>query len=167
MSKKACIVLCLVSIYLSRYVNADTIVNIDARVHSTENPISIVLDTGDWLITPIDTSMGGAFTAWNAWGVSGRWLNFYVVESETIPSTIVGEGWDQGQQYPTPEIAFENASAFEFSLLQQESINLSITDNSSELFDNQGGMSLSIVQIPEPATILLLAFGGLALRKKK
>ena len=127
------------SILVSQECNATLVtpitVNIDARVHSIQNPISVVLDAGDWLITPIDTSMGGDFTAWNAWSISGGWVNFYVVESESIPSTIVGEGWSQGQQYPSPEIAFENASPFEFSLLQPESVNFSITDNSFQLFD--------------------------------
>jgi hypothetical protein len=42
-----------------------------------------------------------------------------------------------------------------------------VTDPDQNLMTNGWGMTINVVPVPEPATIALLAIGGLLLRKKK
>jgi len=137
------------------------IVNINAKVHSIDNPIAVgPLDRGDWLVTPIDQTMGGTYTAWKAWAgapsgcdANGMncnygWVNHYVVSSPFLGENIIVKQVNGvSARYATPEIAFENAISFLFHLDYAENLNFSITDSSSYLFDNSGGVSLLLEQI--------------------
>jgi hypothetical protein len=151
---------------LSRSAAAAQIVDIDATVDSSNNPVQILLAPGEYLVTPIDTSTGGAFTAWNAWGdVAGcepdgtgcvrGWLNEYLYSSASIPLTQVGGG----DVFLTPELAFANAVTETFILSQQETVSFFIADDPGQLSDNLGGVSLSITWIPEPATGVMVLLG--------
>ena len=97
-------------------------------------------------VIPIDTTSGGLYTAWNAWGGSvtgcnaeGKgcttgWLNQYSLESASVPVVLIGSG-----PFETPELAFSNASSFAFSLSVQEAVDFWANDSTST--DNLGGMS--------------------------
>jgi len=164
--RQYCVVALLVLVFTTCDARAGLILNINARTYSVDTPLLVDLGAGDWVLTPVNTAMGGAYTAWDAWGTSQKWLNFYVIQSESIPQTIVG---DWGTWYSTPAEAFDHASPFAFSLSQPETVRLSTTDSSDVAWDNQGGLSLYIdveptggghpATVPAPAGIWLAVVG--------
>ena len=45
-----------------------TLVNVDARANNLGNPKTVFLEAGTYAVVPIDTTQGGSFIGWRAWG---------------------------------------------------------------------------------------------------
>jgi hypothetical protein len=144
------------------------IVDIDAFDNRSETPVEIELPAGAYVVLPLDVAMGGAFTATNFWGVvedcdvNGAncrfgWIWQYVFASDSIPETSIAEP----TRWATPELAFAVAPTTTFDLYQTETVRFYFTDGEWE--DNEGGVSLAVVPVPEPARAALLLVGGLCL----
>ncbi len=129
------------------------IVNVDGRANCPAgNALEVPLTAGSYSATPIDISGGGAFTAWNAWGlVSGcdqngancdnGWIWSYRFFAPDVPDDNVGSGgvWE------TEDLAFENAAeGTSFTLPTDQTVSFYIPD--SNCGDNIGGVSLDVVE---------------------
>lgn len=144
------------------------IVDIDARDNTPSAPVEVELPAGAYTLFPVDVAGGGAYTATNFWGVvescdeNGAdcrygWIWQYVFASDSIPETQVLTP----DRWATPELAFAGAVETSFDLYNPETVRLYFTD--SPFDDNQEGVSLDIVLVPEPARAVLLLVAGLAL----
>jgi hypothetical protein len=136
--------------WFAELCHAQTIVNLDATTHSQSNPVRLTLPAGTWTLTPADTTGGGDFTAWNAWGVATGcapdgsgcatgWLHVY-----TYASASLGEraGGSYAGRYQTPELAFQKAVPVTIVLGAEEEVAFWIGD--SVYTDNLGGVSLIV-----------------------
>ena len=64
------------------------VVNLDSRSNDLGNPVDLLLDPGTYTITPIGTSDGGLYNAWNAWGSTTCVISNGC--PRTSPTTVVG-----------------------------------------------------------------------------
>lgn len=173
---------------LSGAVSADAaIIDINAATNAYSqggyaNPVSIALSAGTYNIFEVGVADGGAYDAWNAWGVpfeqGGGWINAYRVESANITSFLVNgvlkspvfvyDHWlykvGTGLIYPTPLEALAAAPMATFTLNISGMVNFAVAD--FPITDNTGGISLRVdpvnnSPVPEPSTMLLLG-GGIA-----
>ena len=137
-------------------VNAATI-NINARTNTTTNPAVVYFTAGTYDVTPIGVADGGAYNAWNAWGVvnlpSNGWLNAYSLSSIEFSAYTVGDG----VKYATDLLALSNATVTSFTLAADRNVNFFISDNPYS--DNIGGISLDVNPVPVPGTVWLLGSG--------
>ena len=83
------LVVALAAAFGGAVASADPIVvDLDATLNDTANPVFVTLPAGTWGVTPIGLGDGGAYDAWNPWGdttctePSGC--------PQTIPTTEVG-----------------------------------------------------------------------------
>jgi hypothetical protein len=156
-------------------------VDLDARVHvrggNLDNPVFVLLDAGEYTVTPV----AGTYTAWNAWfpgggtsGCSGTacakgWVNSWSIftpDSTTLPFQKFGQGTGVPGKaaFSTAALALTDAVSFVFTLLAPERVGFVIAD--VPVTDNTGGMSLRIDRTDPPAAIplppaLALMLGGL------
>lgn len=150
----------------------------------------ILLDAGTYRITPIATTEGGAYNAWNAWGAGETlgcdqaglcdrgYLNSYsfgyigandfVHEIATIGGSVED---GTAQAYSDQWLALANADSYVFALTAPTSLYFYVKDGASWYGDNVGGMSLSIQAVPAPPAIILMLTGlallGLTKRFRK
>jgi PEP-CTERM motif len=141
---------------------------------------SLALGPGSYTVNPIDTSMGGAYTAVNRFGGVGLpdtgwewslWIQRVGIDAAPVFYGFgVGIGALAGDYQSTAAGAFAVASALSpitFSLVAPTTVNFLWFDDS--FGDNQGGISVSVV--PEPATLALMAAGlglvGAAARRQR
>ena len=146
------------------------IIDIDARLNSNNNPISLMLSAGIYSVDYIGKNDGGAYDAWNAWGsvfgcdsngenCSIGWLSRYSISSNNFNQTLAGNS-----RYDTALMAMQNALDTSFTVASDSTVNFFIPD--SVYGDNEGGVSLrlSSQSIPEPASILgLLSVGAIGI----
>ncbi|MGD1955389.1 MAG: PEP-CTERM sorting domain-containing protein [Sphingomonadales bacterium] len=146
-----------------------TIINLDAT--DPGNEFFIALDAGDYRVDPILDQ----FIAWNAWGqetscdsdgenCSRGWIYSYRFDSLDTGDIGVGSGADR---FATAIQAFDNAQPFAFSLSQMQEVRFYRPD--SNFNDNEGGMSLQLVEVSEPGMTLLFGLGmiGVALHARR
>lgn len=172
---------------LSGAVSADAaIININAASNAYSqynyaNPVSIALSAGTYNIFEVGVVGGGAFDAWNAWGMPWeRWINVYRVESANItsfsvdsvpvsPSLTYGHSLYRvgtGVIYSTPLNALAAAPMASFTLSASGLVNFAIADY--PITDNIGGISLRVdtvnnSPVPEPSAVVLFGSGIAAL----
>ena len=89
MSAKAFCAAAMAAVVSSAVAAADPIiVDIDATLHNTDDPVFVTLPAGTYSVTPIGIAGGGLYDAWNPWGdttctePSGC--------PQTIPTTEIG-----------------------------------------------------------------------------
>ena len=89
MSTKACLAAALAAALGSAASWADPIiVDIDATLHDTENPVFVTLPAGTYSVTPIGIVDGGSYDAWNPWGDTT--CTEPTGCPQTIPTTEIG-----------------------------------------------------------------------------
>lgn len=142
------------------------VVDLNSRSNDLAHPVDLLLGPGTYTINPIGTADGGAWDAWNAWGLTTcgnpdgctrtspttvmGWLNLYSFSSADLMNVsinglaatpTVGDAYfvDSYQTFPDPLSALAHAGSAEFTLDIASSVSFSIPD--SPLYDNQGGMS--------------------------
>ncbi len=136
-----------------------SIVNIDAEINSTSNPIILTLGPGTYSVAPIGVTDGGLFNAWNAWAGGccppsyAGWLNAYSLSSSEFSGYTVSDH----TIYSSDLLALANAISTTFTLSSTTDVNFYIVDN--PYFDNLGGMSLNVSAVPLPAPIWLFISG--------
>ena len=97
--------LALLSMVGSLQVVHAAIVNIDAKLNTTTNPVSIFLEAGTYIVNPIGISEGGSYDSWLPWAtvtcsntngcdasqISSfhGWIHTYNVQSSNITSVEV------------------------------------------------------------------------------
>jgi len=153
---------------LSVFITVETIaepsmfvVNLNSRIHvNLETAISIQLNKGKYIVTPISKEQGGMYSAANRFqevtecsGSNGNcmhgWEHSYlIVVGEATPAKFgCGEGHgplDCGAYYPNETVAFQNAVASEFVLATPTTVKFFFRDDN--LIDNEGGISLILQQ---------------------
>ena len=134
---------------ISEFCHAQTIIDLDATTRTQANAFKMTLPAGSWTVTPVDTSGGGSFTAWNAWGVvtgcapDGSACSTGWIHAFSYASASLGErGAAAEGRYATPELAFQKARPVTLVLSVEEEVAFWIGD--SVYPDNLGGVSLSI-----------------------
>ena len=159
------------------------IVDIDAVANcatDSSNAVEVNLPAGNWVVTPIDTSGGGAFTAMSVWDsnvgcdASGEnctngWFMDYKLMAPDVPEN----GFGVYALYATPEQAFANdAEGTSFMLPTAQTVKFWIEDTPCD--DNRGGVSLEITEgVPAMPSgwlmllaALLLVAGSLYVRRR-
>jgi hypothetical protein len=138
-------------------VQADLIVNINARINHYSNPVVVHLDAGAYEVTPAGIAGGGLWDAWSThYAQAGSWKSGYAISSAEIGEMYI-PNQASGPYCATPQLALEAAQSTSFELTQSADVRFFIwdgSDGSNTAYDNTGGMSLSI--IPEPASIVLM-----------
>lgn len=156
-------------------------INLDAKLNSESNAISVNLSAGTYSVDYIGINEGGVYDGWNAWqGVVGDcssdgegcrrgWRNDYSISFDDFSQLFATTG-----VYATPLQALQNAVNISFTLASATTVNFFIGDNYYE--DNVGGVSLRLSSdnistpktVPETASILgLLAVGAIGLSTLK
>ena len=150
------------------------IIDINSQANGTANPVVVYFEAGTYDVTPIGIADGGAYNAWNPWGVvslpTKGWMNIYSLSSignfEYLVSDFI--------RYETGLLALANALGTSFTLTSGDYVKFYIGDSTYQ--DNLGGISLNVSKtdlasnaVPEPATMLLFGFGlvGLAGIRRK
>jgi hypothetical protein len=64
------------------------IIDVNATVNNTANPVFVSLAAGAYSVTPVGISGGGAYDAWNAWGSTNCAVSTGC--PQTIPTTFIG-----------------------------------------------------------------------------
>ena len=122
------------------------IVDIDAHANGPYNPLVVSLTAGTYSVTPIGIAAGGAYNAWNGWGVVALpdkgWMNKYWINStqwstHQCPSTNL--------IYATDLEAFSNAISTSFTLAADGEVIFYFSD--PYLTDDIGGMSLLVTRL--------------------
>jgi hypothetical protein len=144
------------------------IVDVHSRDNTPAAPVEVSLDAGAYALVPVDIAGGGAYTATNFWNTVERcdefggdcrygWIWQFVFASDSIPETpVVAPG-----RWATPELAFAHAFETSLDLYEPETVRFYFVDGEFE--DNQEGVSLEIVFVPEPARAALVLVGALVL----
>lgn len=141
----------------------------NVTANSATNPVSIVFAAGTYEIVPISTADGGAYTAWSVRdGLPDTWVNRYSYSSSEFgPIHVGGTGEDQ-LTYDDAATAFANAISSTFTLASDGIVDFFLYDYfptaaDPAYDDNRKGMSLSVLPVPIPASLLLLLSGALGL----
>ena len=179
--RTATAVLLVAGLALASRSEATTIIDIDARINTTTNPVTHFFAAGTYDVTPIGVAAGGAYDAWNAWGFvagcdsngencSNGWINSYSLSAPGLG--VPAQTFSDGGRYATPLQALNAAISTQFTIATSGTVNFFITDN--PYTDNLGGMSLHVTSqpIPEPSTVLLFSTGmvgliGFARRRRR
>jgi len=124
------------------------IVDINAKKSTKKNPVSIELDAGEYLITVIGETKGGAYNSWKPWHYREKmnddgtwkrgWMNKYNYCASGFPEVTCSDGI----VYGTAASALAHASDSRFTLKNRGTVNFYIDDSPS--FDNSGGISLLV-----------------------
>jgi hypothetical protein len=128
------------------------------------NAVSVALAAGTWKVDPIGPADGGAYTAWNPWNgsvvgcdASGScitgWVHWYRIQSAEFDRMRLQDL----VIHPTPQAALATGVGTEFTLTADQSVYFFVFDTGP--WDNVGGVSLRLTQVPEPGGLLLLAAG--------
>jgi len=152
-------------------VNAHgNIIDIDSIANNNlGNAVSISFAPGRYDVTPIGTSNGGAYDAWN-WnfgivadcdgsGANCRkgWINNYIVKVDGAPEQRISDGI----KYLDPLLALDNALGTSFTLTAETNVSFYIPDLVP--LDNEGGISLDVTAVPVPGAAWLFGTGILGL----
>lgn len=146
----------------------------NATANSATNPVSVFFTAGMYEIVPISKADGGAYTAWSyEKDLANSWVNRYSYSSSEFGAVHVG-GTGPGQlTYVDAQTAFDNAISSTFTLASDGYVDFFLYDYyptaaDPQYNDNLKGMSLSILPVPIPASILLLLSGivGLGIVRK-
>lgn len=158
----------------ARAASFNQIIDIDAKLNTRNNLVSLMLSAGTYGVDYIGMNDGGAYDGWNAWGrVSGcnsngenctnGWLNSYVISFKNFSQIVTSNN-----RYSNSFIATQNAVNLSFTLPSDMMVNFFIPDSVYE--DNVGGISLKLSSqsVPEPSSMLgLLAIGTLGISTLK
>lgn len=139
-----------------------TIITIDST--DPNNGTTLSLGAGDYRVDLIQDQ----YIAWNAWGretgcdgagqnCTRGWINSYVIESIELGRLGVG---DSSVRFATAMQAFDTAMPFFFTLSSTQDVEFFRPD--SNFNDNEGGLSLRLTDVSEPATLALLGLGVIA-----
>ena len=98
------------------------IVDINARINSEKNPVSMKLPKGVYTIKVIGVADGGAYDAWKPWfykpkmNDEGEWNKGWVNKYSFRSSEFSDVTCTDGEIYPSPALALENGQDSEFRL---------------------------------------------------
>jgi len=162
----------LTSIVAAVGISQAAVVNLDS--FNTADGQEFELDAGTYEIRFVS----GEYTAWNAWSrvrgcdrngehCSNGWLTNVALSSEPLGKIQFG----RDGRFATPEQALAAALPVTITLEERESVSFFIEDSVTR--DNEGGVSLEIVEaeVPLPASGLLigtaLALGAARRRQKR
>ena len=145
--------------------------NLDASLFGSPvgegHTLCVFLEAGQYdatLVTPA-LDPDARLTAW-APSATSSWSTVYVIEPEIDAGTVGG--------FPTssssPQQAFDDTTikTASFTLSVDQRVHFSVVDD--EVLDNRGGVSVSVVHVPEPSFLLSMTSGvallGLMTRRR-
>ena len=140
-------------------------VQFDAGNGNTGVGYTLLLNEGDYEVSPLNSTRGGTFTAANRFGFasppSRGWEWSYFLAASGLGPIKVGFGGGEPDgtfTYQTsPEAAFSLAPSYSFHLDTTRSVTFYWLDDRWN--DNVGGISLAISAVPEPSNPLLYLTG--------
>ena len=144
------------------------------------NAVQLALAAGSWSVTQIDTTSGGAFTAWSPWSTEAgcdpagaNCSQGWVMSSEIMAPDVPQFGLGIFDVYETPALAFANdAESTVITLPTAQTVSFWIED--TPCTDNRGGVSFEVLEavptMPSRGLLLLVAVllivgSGLLLRR--